>query len=171
MPAEAWVRTRPATARRWLMVATVATVAVSIVGAACAADDELSVPRPTVPTVTSMPEPTAAAATPATDGAAPASGQAQDLQPADPPRTGEPESSGAPEIEAALEAVAPAAGTPEAAEAGAVAPESLDPTSAPVSIRPDGNMFAADIELLPVLTLQEPIDMAVLALWITLASG
>ena len=155
--------------RTLLLVAALA--AASAIPSACAADDELTAARPTVPAVTSVP-----------DRTAPASGQAQDLGPADPLRTGGEESGdatgggAAPVVEepasettetasAAPESAAVASETTESAavasEAAAAAPESPDTASPTVSIRPDGDMFAADVELLPVLRLNEPIDMAV----------
>ena len=127
--------------RRLLTVATV--VAVSIVGAACAADDELSVPRPTVPTVTSVDsaqptEPTTGeSATGATEPTEAAAGDLKESQPETPPRT-EP-------------APGTAVDTSEPADAG----------TAPTTTRPDGNMFEADVALQTVLTLDEPVDMAV----------
>ena len=44
---------------------------------------------------------------------------------------------------------------------GAAAPEPADADPPPTTTRPDGDMFAADVALQTVLTLDEPIDMAV----------
>ena len=147
------LRTNAAAVRRGLVVAM---VAVSTVGAACAADDELSVPRPTVPTVTS-----ADAAQPTV----PTVASADAAQPTELP-TGEP-ATGATEPGEAT------AGDPDEPQPKAPAPEdpapgtavdASEPTTtdrAPGTTRPDGNMFAADVALQTVLTLDEPIDMAV----------
>ena len=142
MPAEATrLPTNAAAVRRGLVVAM---VAVSTVGAACAADDELSVPRPTVPTVTSVDaaqttEPsTGESATGATEPTEAAAGDLEEAQPETPPRED------------------PAPGT-----AVTATPEPAGPDPAPTTTRPDGNMFEADVALQAVLTLDEPIDMAV----------
>ena len=172
------MRTNAAAVRRGLVVAM---VAVSAVGAACAADDELSVPRPTVPTVA-----------PAQDGTQPADGQPQARQTADPERTGgerpdydtpagtatasdEPAVQGDADQATAREATAREAGAGEAGEGeagegeagegeageGEAGGTTADPDQDRVTVRPDGNMFEADVALQTVLTLDEPIDMAV----------
>ena len=126
--------------RRGLVVVM---VAVSTVGAACAADDELLVPRPTVPTVTSV-DPAQATE--------PSSGE-----PAT--RTTEPAETAAGDPEESQPEVAP---REEPVPGTAVdAPESPDPVLPPTTVRPDGDMFAADVTLHALLTLDEPIDMAV----------
>ena len=155
MPTESESGLSAEAVRRGLVAAM---VAVSTVGAACAADDELSVPRPTVPTVTtadpvrSAELPTGAPATGATaPGEAPADDPVQ--SPAEAPAPGAP-----PPEEPAPGAPAPDEPPPETA---VDASEPTTPDRAPDTTRPDGNMFAADVELLPVLRLREPIDMAV----------
>ncbi|MYB86749.1 MAG: sugar dehydrogenase [Acidimicrobiaceae bacterium] len=126
--------------RRGLVVVM---VAVSTVGAACAADDELLVPRPTVPTVTSV-DPAQATE--------PSSGE-----PAT--RTTEPAKTAAGDPEESQPEVAP---REEPVPGTAVdAPESPDPVLPSTTVRPDGDMFAADVTLHALLTLDEPIDMAV----------
>ena len=126
--------------RRGLVVVM---VAVSTVGAACAADDELLVPRPTVPTVTSVDpaqatEPSSGEpATRTTEPAETAAGDPGESQPQTPAPT------------------EPALGT------SVDAPKPADPDPPPGTTRPDGDMFAADVTLQAVLTLDEPIDMAV----------
>ena len=141
--------------RRLLTVSTV--VAVSTVGAACAADDELSVPRPTVPVVTTV--------TPVPDGLEPSDGPGEDSQSADASRADVREAGS--DIGGAIADAGgtmastveePAVGVTGAATAAA---EPADPDPAPTTTRPDGNMFEADVALQTVLTLDEPIDMAV----------
>ena len=163
MPVEAASRLTESNPIRRVLVA-VMVAALMVVDAACAADDELSTPRPTVPTVTTAP-----------DGTAPVDRQVQDGQTEDPPPTGSQETGAGTDGGAATTAQEPAA---EATGTTTVAPESSPPESSAPPVpgdgagtldpgqdrdgpRPDGNMFAADIELLPVLTLDEPIDMAV----------
>lgn len=134
------MRTKSAAVRRGLVVVM---VAVSTVGAACAADDELSVPRPTVPTVTSVDSaqttepPTGEPATGATEPTEAAASDREESRPEASPRE------------------EPAPGT------AGDAPEPVDPDPSPATTRPDGDMFAADVALQAVLTLDEPIDMAV----------
>ena len=119
---------------------------------ACAPDDELTVPRPTVPTVTSAP-----VAAPADRDAGFEQGnppradlEESDRDSGDQPRTGSRESDpGEP---------APESSAPSAANDG---PEPSEPGQDPDSIRSDGNMFAADVAAQHVLKLDEPIDMAV----------
>ena len=146
--------------RRLLTVSTV--VAVSTVGAACAADDDLSVPRPTVPVVTTV--------TPVPDGLEPSDRPGQDSQPADAPRADVREADsdiGGAAADAggtvASTVAEPAVEKPAAGATGAAtaASELADAGMAPTTTRPDGDMFAADVGLLTVLTLDEPIDMAV----------
>ena len=140
--------------RRLLTVA--ALVAVSTVGAACAADDELSVPRPTVPVVTTV--------TPGPDGLELSDRPGQEPQPADAPRTdvreGDSDTGGA--TAGTGRTVAPTVEEPAVEEpaVGATGAATAAPEP-PTTTRPDGNMFAADVTLQPVLTLDEPIDMAV----------
>ena len=164
MPTDAASLLKEPRAMRRLLVA-VAVVAAASVGGACAADDELSTPRPTVPTVTTAPDATALVDT-----------KKQDGQPEDPQRTDSRETdtgSGSgretdtgngretdtgSDTGQATDAEEPAV---ETAGTTTVTPEPPDPEPPPVSIRPDGNMFAADVALQVVLTLDEPIDMAV----------
>ena len=140
-----------AAVRRGLVVAT---VAVSTVGAACAADDELTTPRSTVPAVTVAPD----------AAAAPLDGQGQDPQPSGDPQPADAQPDGEGEPEGVTNGGAATAASEPAAEAAATGtgvPESPDPTSPPVSIRPDGDMFAAEVAAQVVLVLEEPIDIAV----------
>ena len=132
---------------RGLLVAAAVMAGVAA-GGACAADDELSAPRPTVPTVTTAP-----------DGAAPVDRRVQDGQTEDPPPTGDQETNARTDGAAATTAGKPVAEVTTGATT--VAPGPQDPAPPPVSILPDGNMLAADVDLVPVLTLDEPIDMAV----------
>ena len=105
---------------RLLAVAAVAA-GVTIAGS-CAADDQLSEPRPTVPTVaSSRPQ-----------------GPGHDEPVPDEP-----------------------APDPSTSGTASGAPESPVPEQGRDSVRPDGNMFAADVATEPVLRLDEPIDMAV----------
>ena len=141
--------------RRLLTVA--ALVAVSTVGAACAADDELSVPRPTVPVVTTV--------TPGPDGSEPTDRLGQDSQLADALRADVREADGD-TGGATADAGGTVASTVEEPAVGATgtavdASEPADAGTAPTTTRPDGDMFAADVALQTVLTLDEPIDMAV----------
>ena len=133
--------------RLWVGAAMAAVItAVS----ACAADDELLVPRPTVPSVTAAP---ATSPSPSTDGAGTV--DPNQPRPGDQAETGPQESRpGEP---------APEASTPEpsAPAAPSAVPESSDPGQEQAEPRPDGNMFAADVDVEVVLTLDEPIDMAV----------
>ena len=151
MPSEAArLRTKATAVWRGLVVAMVAA---SAVGAACAADDELTVPRPTVPTVTSADAPQSTE------------------PPAEEPATGATEPGEAPAddpVESPAEALAPEETAPEETAPEETAPETAvdvsEPTTpdrAPDTTRPDGDMFAADVALQAVLTLDEPIDMAV----------
>ena len=133
--------------RRWLGPALVAVIAAA---GACAADDELLVPRPTVPSVTAAP--TTAPRPPAED-AGTVDPQQSDLD--DQPRTGSAESTPG---EAAPESPAPESPAPAASSPG---PDSSDTGQEQAVPRPDGNMFAADVDAQVILTLDEPIDMAV----------
>ncbi len=137
--------------------AVAALVTALMAGGACAADDELSVPRPTVPVVTTVP-----------NGSELSDRPGLDPQPA--PRDGirEPDSDAGGATANAGGTVAPtdeepAVEEPEVEPTGAAtdAPEPADADPAPATTRPDGNMFAADVTLQAVLTLDEPIDMAV----------
>ncbi|MXW98623.1 MAG: sugar dehydrogenase [Acidimicrobiaceae bacterium] len=141
------------------MLAAGAVVAVSAVGGGCAADDELSTPRPTVPTVKPVPE-----------RAQPADGNAEADQTADAERTGDeqpdrdtPAGAAAANDEPAgpadAEWTTASEGQADASETGGTT--SADPGQGGVTVRPDGDMFAADVALQAVLTLDEPIDMAV----------
>ena len=128
--------------RLWLGTAIVVVITAA---GACAADDELLVPRPTVPTVTAAPT---TSPSPPTDGTAtvdPKQPNLDDQAPTGPQesRPGEP----APE--------------PSAPAAPSAIGESPDPGQEQVEPRADGNMFAADVDAQVVLTLDEPIDMAV----------
>ena len=143
---------------RAALVATL--IAALTAGGACAADDELSVPRPTVPVVTTV--------TPVTDGSEPSDRPGQDPQPADAPRADVREADsdiGGATAEAGGTATGnepavegPAAG---ASDAAAATSEPADAGTAPTTTRPDGNMFEAEVSLEAVLTLDEPIDMVV----------
>ena len=139
------------------VVAVVATVA-----SACAADDEFLAPRPTVPVVTAV--------TSAPDGSGPSDRPGQDPLPADAPRVDDREAAsdiGGATADAGGTVTStgdePAVEEPAVGATGAatVAPEPADSETAPDTTRPDGNMFAADVTLQAVLTLDEPIDMAV----------
>ncbi|MCE2512607.1 MAG: PQQ-dependent sugar dehydrogenase [Acidimicrobiia bacterium] len=177
--------------RRRLLLVAAAVAAAATIGGACAADDELSTPRPTVPTATTAP-----------DGTALVERQEQDGQPEDPLLTDGQETDAGTNGGAAAtsqetgagtndgaaatsqetgagtnDGAATTAGEPAAEATGTTsgAPEPQDPDPQPVSTRPDGNMFAADVDLVPVLTLDEPIDMAVAPgddlVWIAERSG
>ena len=152
--------------------AVAALVAALMAGGACAADDELSVPRPTVPVVTTV--------TPVPDGSEPSDRPGQDSQPADALRadvreadsdTGVATADAGGTVASTVEEPAveepavegPAVEEPAVGATGAAADasEPADARTAPTTTRPDGNMFAADVTLQAVLTLDEPIDMAV----------
>ena len=150
----------------------VALVMVIAGAGACAADDELLVPRPTVPSVTAAPT---AAPSPTADDTGTVDPQQPDLD--DEPPTGSAESTAG---EAAPDAPAPDAPAPDAREPAAPAapspePESSDPGPEQAVPRPDGNMFAADVDAQVILTLDEPIDMAVAPgddlLWVAERAG
>ncbi len=137
----------------------VATVVALTAGGACAADDELSTPRPTVPTTT-----------PVTDESESADRTRQDPQPPDAPQAGIREAdsdigSSTADVGGIVTSTGdePAVGEPAVAttEVATATPELADLDPPPVTTRPDGNMFAADVSLQAVLTLAEPIDMAV----------
>ena len=136
-----WRRCRP-----WVIAAIVATNA-----AACAADDDLLVPRPTVPSVTAA-QPTE----PATQVTEPGK-----------PRSDEPE----PRQSSADESQ-PGESSPGTAVSPA---EPLVPDSVPEQTRPDGDVFAVDVDVEPVLGLDEPVDMAVVPgdelVWIAERAG
>ena len=131
--------------RLWAAIAVVAGAAAA---GACAADDELSVPSPTVPIVTS-----------ARPGTAPAEQQPEDGRQANPPQNDGQES----DRDSSGGSVPPVGEpAPEASQPGAAAgaPESSDSGQVRGGTRPDGNMFAADVSAQQVLRLDEPIDMA-----------
>ena len=139
---------------RLLLVSAAATGLLS----ACAPDDSLTAPRPTVPTVTApvTAPPNLPADSPETVDPPQPDLVESGRSPADQPRTA---AQGSAPGEPALEASAlPAAGG---------SPTSSVPRQEPGQdpdrdgVRPDGNMFAADVGALEVLTLDEPIDMAV----------
>ena len=138
---------------------TVAAVVAVSAGGACAVDDEFSVPRPTVPVVTT-----------ATDGSKPSDRPGQHSQPADAPpadaRKADSDIGGATaDADGTMASTGdePAVEEPAVGATGAAvdAPEPADPDPPPATTRPDGDMFAADVALRAVLTLDEPIDMAV----------
>ena len=113
-----------------------------------------------MPTVTSAP-----------DGTALVDRREQDPQPEDPLRIdGQTDA----DIDGGAATTAEEPAT-EATDTTTVAPEPQDPDPPPVGIRPDGNMFAADVALQTVLRLEEPIDMAVAPgddlLWIAERAG
>ena len=131
---------------RRLLLAVAVIIGVAA-GSACAADDELSEPGPTVPTVA-----------PAQPGTEPSEPQSEDrpqeiLRQADKRESG---SNGQPRPGAEEPAAEPSA--PGAADG---APEPSEPGQNPDWSRPDGNVFVADVGAQEVLTLDEPIDMAV----------
>ena len=130
-----------------LLVALVMLIASA---GACAADDELLVPRPTVPSVTAAPT---AAPSPTASDTGTVGPRQSDLD--DEPRTGSAESTAG---EAAPESPAPESPAPAASSPG---PDSSDTGQEQAVPRPDGNMFAADVDAQVILTLDEPIDMAV----------
>ena len=149
---------------RRLLVAAFATAVV----AACAADDSLTTPRPTVPTVTAA---TTAPSNLPADSPETVDPPQPDLEEsgrsrADQPRTGAQGSApGEPVIDASTLSAAGLSST--SSEPG------QDPDRG--GVRPDGNMFAADVGAQEVLTLDEPIDMAVAPgddlLWIAERAG
>ena len=158
---------------RRLMLAVV-VVAASAGGGACAADDELTVPRPTVPAVTTAPVATAApAVTAASRNPQAAPAESPDLRPSDPEGSGhdpggraqtgsqEPgpgEATGGPDSRPAPESPSTEPSTASASDDGSRTQDSENDRD---GAGPDGNMFAARVELQTVLTLEEPIDMAV----------
>ena len=128
---------------RRLLVAVAVMTGVAA-GSACAADDELSVPRPTVPTV-AAPLPDAGADGAEAEGHRQADIRQPDNENPDNLRDGQ-----------------PSTGPERSASEGsrrALAPSGSEP--AQPAVPPDGNMFAADVGAQEVLTLDEPIDMAV----------
>ena len=142
-------------------------LAVTAAGGACAADDELTVPRPTVPSVTTSP---AALPDPEADGPGVEDPQQPGSEGSDRDSDGRP-LSGSQESrpdEAAPEPSAPEPSLPERSVPESSAPPVLGDGAEATDLgqdrdgpRPDGNMFAADVALQTVLTLDEPIDMAV----------
>ncbi len=136
--------------------------ALAVAAASCAADDELLIPTPTVPVVTTtiaqgtsvdsasqslMPEPSAA-------NASPVDAQGQGIE----SQSGPVE----PSVQSTAETEPVATEPVETAATGlATANTTAYTTIATTTIRPHGNIFDADIELSPVLNLDKPIDMAV----------
>ena len=147
---------------RRLLVAAVATGVV----AACAPDDSLTAPRPTVPAVTTAPPSTVpeelGAGSTDTENPPPAGLEESDRDTDGRQGTGAGESAPGEQ----------APGTPEPSSGRG---ESSDPGPDRGGVRPDGNMFAADVGAQEVLTLNEPIDMAVAPgdnlLWIAERAG
>ena len=135
---------------RRLLVAAVATGVV----AACAPDDSLTAPRPTVPAITTAPPSTVpeelGAGSTDTENPPPAGLEESDRDTDSRQGTGAGESAPGEQ----------APGTPEPSSGRG---ESSDPGPDPVrgGERLDGNMFAADVGAQEVLTLDEPIGMAV----------
>ncbi len=128
--------------RVWVGAAMVAVMAAA---GGCAADDELLAPRPTVPSVTAAPAPTSEPPAEETGTVDP-----EQPEPDDRAQTGSQEPDPG---EPGPESSAPA--SPSAL------PESSEPGQDRAEPRPDGNMFAADVDAEVVLTLDEPIDMTV----------
>ena len=182
---------------RRLLVASAVMVGAAA-GGACAADDELFVPKPTVPTV--APAPSAAEDSEPQPESGPVPGS-EDRQPessrqADEQATGTdsehasgaddepvPGSEGQASVAEGPASVAEgeqAAGS-DGTETGASEPVADDGPDGPDSgqsredIRPDGNMFEADVAAEPVLRLDEPVDMAVAPgddlLWVAERAG
>ena len=159
---------RAAIGRRLVILAGAAVLAVA---AACAPDDEVTTPRPTVPTIV--------AATPAApsqgevivDGGDPQLPQPDRGQSPDQPSNASPLPTDQPSNASPLPTDQPSNASPlpsdqqhedEAAPAGASAAESAPPEPEPSrEVPPDGNMFAAGIDTEQLLMLDEPIDMAV----------
>ena len=113
----------------------------------CAGDDELTTPRPTVPTITASEE---NADRPEQQDTPPADLEERDNDPDGRSRDGTAETGDeAPDREASAQTAA------------VDKAESPDPGRDTGESRPDGNMFAADVTAQQVLTLDEPIDMAV----------
>ncbi len=126
------------------LVVAVAVMTGVAAGSACTADDELSTPRPTVPTVTS-----------GQPGTALERGQADDREQTSDREAGDAELDDDRGGQRGTSVVEPVSGGPSDA------PASTDTETGEDSVRPDGNMFAADVAVEPVLRLDEPIDMAV----------
>ena len=141
---------------RWRLLVAAAVVTAAVVGGACAADDELSTPRPTVPTVTSAPDGPEPAddqpGEPQTQERQTEEAQTEDDQTADGVQRDRDADGAATVVD---DPPVEAAGTADSASASAETGQEQ------VVIRPDGNMFAADVAAQVVLTLDEPIDMAV----------
>lgn len=146
-----------------MRAAAVAALVVTLTaGSACAADDEFSTPTPTVPVVTTV--------TPTKNRAEPSDRPGQDPPPADALRAdvqkadsdigGEPADAGGTVASTGDE---PAVKEPAVGATGAATdtPEPADHVLPPTTLRPDGDMFAAEVALEHVITLDEPIDMAV----------
>ena len=140
------------------LVVAVAVMTGVAAGSACTADDELSTPRPTVPTVTS-----------GQPGTALERGQADDREQTSDREAGDAELDDDRGAQRGTSVVEPVSGGPSDA------PASTDTETGEDSVRPDGNMFAADVAVEPVLRLDEPIDMAVAPgddlLWIAERAG
>ena len=126
------------------LVVAVAVMTGVAAGSACTADDELSTPRPTVPTVTS-----------GQPGTALERGQADDREQTSDREAGDAELDDDRGGQRGTSVVEPVSGGASDAHA------STDTETGEDSVRPDGNMFAADVATEPVLRLDEPIDMAV----------
>jgi glucose/arabinose dehydrogenase len=136
---------------RRLWVGAMVVAAAAAVGG-CAADDELSVPRPTVPSVTAAPT---APASPHEQDTATSDLQQPDVNANAQTQTQTGSQESRPAEPSALAPQSPSPPTPSAV------PEPSDPEQEPAVARPDGNMFAADVDAQVVLTLDEPIDMTV----------
>ena len=138
------------TRRHCRLWAAVAIIAVTAAAGGCADDDELLVPRPTVPSVTTAPP-------------APPNPQADDPAALNPQQPGAETSDGDNEPLTGSEESRPGEPAPEssAPAAPSAVPESSDPEQEQAEPRPDGNMFAADVDVEVILTLDEPIDIAV----------
>ena len=157
---------------RRLLVAVAVMTGVAA-GSACATDDELSVPRPTVPTV-AAPLPHAGADGAEAEGHRQADIRQPDNENPDNLRDGQPSTgpenpdnlrdgqpSTGPENPDNLRDGQPSTGPDRSASEGsgrALAPSGSEP--AQPAVPPDGDMFAADVGTQEVLTLDEPIDMA-----------
>ena len=135
-----------AVGRRLVILAGAAGLAVV---AACAPDDEMTIPRPTVPTIAATTSETPPESEAAADGEDPAlappvedESQNQRTEPGALPSNRHNEDE---------------PGSPDASAAEAAPPEPGPTREVPA----DGNMFAADIDTEHLLTLDEPIDMAV----------
>ena len=161
------------------LVVAAAVMAAAAAGGACAADDELFVPRPTVPTVaptqpaSEVGEPqTESRSVPGSEDSRPESSRqsderatgAQDEQASGTEGEPVPGTDGPQATGTGDGAVPGTDGTTTGTAASGAAddgPDGPDSEQAREDIRPDGNMFAADVAIEPVLRLDEPVDMAV----------